>query len=144
MHTRKSLMTIAAQYCDDKKLRLTPPRLHVLSILSKANEPMGAYDILDKLGQHIERPKPPTAYRAIDFWRSHGFIHKIESLNSYMTCCEDHSHKNVHFLVCDGCQGVQEVHLHDQKEDVLPTGFVAKKTVTETHGTCKTCVDLAA
>ncbi len=144
MHTNNTLMTLAKQYCDDKGLRLTPPRLYVLSILSTSKEPMGAYDILDKLGQHIDRPKPPTAYRAIDFWREHGFIHKIESLNSYLTCCEDHSHKNVHFLVCDGCNGVQEVHQHEHEEKHLPAGFLAKKTVTETHGTCGTCVDQAA
>ena len=99
---------------------------------------MGAYDILEKLGAYIDNPKPPTAYRAIDFWKDHGFVHKIESLNAYMACCEDHMHGDAHFLICDDCHSVEEIHNH-QKNENLPKGFVAKKTLTETHGTCQEC-----
>lgn len=133
------LIEKAKAYCTNKGLRLTPPRLYVLEIFARAEKSMGAYDVLAKLGEYIDNPKPPTAYRAIDFWREHGFIHRVESLNAYVTCCQDHAHHNVHFLVCDDCNSVSEVHLQKTKTEVLPAGFVATKTFAETHGTCGTC-----
>lgn len=129
----------AEQYCLDNQLRLTPPRQYVLDILAKADKPLGAYDVLERLGQYIDKPKPPTAYRAIDFWKDHGFVHKIESLNAYVACCEEHTHHNTHFLICDDCNGVEEVHSHDVKDIEVPKGFVSKRTFTETHGTCEDC-----
>jgi Fur family zinc uptake transcriptional regulator len=130
----------AKKYCLDNQLRLTPPRQYVLEILAQSKTPLGAYDVLDQLGQNIDNPKPPTAYRAIDFWRQHGFVHKIESLNVFIMCCEDHAHSDTHFLVCDDCQSVQELHRHNDGARALPTGFVAKRSFTETHGTCIKCV----
>jgi Fur family zinc uptake transcriptional regulator len=127
-------------YCQDNGLRLTPPRKFSLSILSQSKTPMGAYDVLDKLGEYINPPKPPTAYHALDFWRKHGFVHKIESLNAYMACCEDHTYSDTHFLVCDDCSSVTELHHYSHKDEALPQGFVAKRTFTETHGTCGACV----
>jgi Fur family zinc uptake transcriptional regulator len=131
----------AEKYCLDNRLRLTPPRQYVLEILAKAKSPLGAYGVLEHLGQYIDRPKPPTAYRAIDFWKEHGFVHKIESLNAYMACCEDHTHSDTHFLVCDDCQSVQELHHHNDNSGSLPSGFVATRTFKETHGTCEACID---
>jgi Fur family zinc uptake transcriptional regulator len=128
----------AYAYCDENHHRLTDPRRYVLKILSQSKTPMGAYDILEKLGHYLDSPKPPTAYRAIDFWRDHGFLHKIESLNAYVTCCEDHKHQDTHFLVCNDCHAVEELHVHSN-ETHLPDGFVATKTFTETHGTCGEC-----
>jgi len=133
------LIKSAEKYCLDNQLRLTPPRQHVLEILARAETPLGAYDVLERLGQYIDKPKPPTAYRAIDFWRSHGYVHKIESLNSYVTCCEDHTHRDTHFIICDDCQSVQELHHHYDSKQSLPSGFVEKHTFTETHGTCGDC-----
>jgi Fur family zinc uptake transcriptional regulator len=131
----------AKKYCSDNHLRLTPPRQYILEILAKSNVPLGAYDILKKLGHYIDNPKPPTAYRAIDFWREHGFVHKIESLNAFITCCEGHTHHHdTHFLVCDDCHAVEELHVHNQTHN-LPKGFVAKKTFTETHGRCRECAE---
>ncbi len=135
----KKFIEKAQDYCTDKKLRLTSPRLHVLEIMAKATKPMGAYDVLAELGDYIDNPKPPTAYRAIDFWREHGFIHRVESLNAYVTCCQDHAHHDVHFLVCDDCHSVNELHVHKKQKTALPEGFVATKTFTETHGTCTAC-----
>ena len=131
----------AEQYCADNQLRFTQPRQFVLEILFNNKKPMGAYDILKELGRFIDTPKPPTAYRAIDFWREHGFVHKIESLNTYMACCtnhEDHAH-DINFLVCNDCNTVDELHTHPEKNNHLPKGFIAKRQFTEIHGTCETC-----
>jgi Fur family zinc uptake transcriptional regulator len=134
-----SLQT-AEQYCESNKLRFTDPRRRVLEILLSDQKPMGAYDVLEQLGQFIDNPKPPTAYRAIDFWREHGFLHKVESLNAYVICCEEHTHNDTHFLVCDDCNNVEELHTHNSKNMKTQNGFVSKRTFTETHGICGECV----
>ena len=64
--------------CKKNKWRVTEPRLEVLRIISNSKKPIKAYDILRKLANKIKNPKPPTAYRAIDFWQKHNFIHRIE------------------------------------------------------------------
>ena len=58
-------------------------------------------------------PKPPTIYRAIDFWHSHNFIHRIESQNAYFICIENHLHKGSQFMICDECGKVIEAHFCD-------------------------------
>jgi Fur family zinc uptake transcriptional regulator len=134
-------MASARFHCEENNLRFTNPRQFVLEILLKSNRPMGAYDVLKQLGKFINNPKPPTAYRAIDFWREQGFIHKVESLNAYIACCEDHKHNNTHFLVCDDCNNVEELHTHQNNNTRIPDGFISKRTFTETHGTCGQCLD---
>jgi Fur family zinc uptake transcriptional regulator len=137
----KDNIEIARRYCEKNGHRFTLPRKYVLSILLNSKNPIGAYDILEKLGEFIDKPKPPTAYRALDFWQQQGFVHKIESLNVYMACCDDHAHHNhdTHFLVCDDCHSVNEIHHHPENNVSLPTGFVVRKTFTETHGICGAC-----
>ena len=139
----KSILHQAKVYCEERQYRFTDPRRYVLEILLHNQKPMGAYNVLKQLGQYIKDPKPPTAYRAIDFWREHGFVHKIESLNSFIACCDGHLHHDTHFLVCDDCSVVQELHSHDhpQNDNKLPAGFKAKRTFIETHGTCADCAN---
>lgn len=139
MMNPKSILRKAELYCEKNQLRFTEPRQRVLEILVHNQKPMGAYDVLEHLGQYIDNPKPPTAYRAIEFWQEHGFLHRIESLNAYITCCEDHSHSDTHFLVCDDCNTVEEIHTHHHNNKNIPQGFNAKRTFTETHGTCGDC-----
>jgi Fur family zinc uptake transcriptional regulator len=89
----KAALKKATEYCEAHKHRLTEPRLAVLKIIAESAKPLGAYEILEKLGKTIKNPKPPTAYRAIEFWQEHGFIHRIESLNAYIACEAGHQHK---------------------------------------------------
>ena len=56
--------------CKQNKWRLTEPRLEVLRIISLSKNPIKAYDILKKLANKIKNPKPPTAYRAIQFGKN--------------------------------------------------------------------------
>ena len=91
------------QICKKNNWRLTKPRLEVLKIISLSKKPIKAYDILKKLANKIKNPKPPTAYRAIDFWQKHNFIHRVESLNAYAACSGEHADTGTQFLICDDC-----------------------------------------
>lgn len=139
----KNIIGKATHYCEKNKYRLTEPRLAVLKIIASSKRPMGAYDILEKLGRVINNPKPPTAYRAIEFWQEQGFIHRIESLNAYMACGEDHSHTGSQFMVCHDCGHVEEVHLchlpKDLENRVRNNGFKMTHWNAEISGQCGKC-----
>ncbi|MXZ49526.1 MAG: transcriptional repressor [Rhodobacteraceae bacterium] len=140
---QRNIIDQAKLYCLQQKERLTKPRLEVLKIIATSSKPMGAYKILEKLGKVIQSPKPPTAYRAIEFWQKKGFIHRIESLNAYVVCQAGHRHNGGQFLICDDCGTVIETHMSDLTETV--NNCVANNTFTpsswnfEIHGLCDQC-----
>ncbi len=139
----KALIKTVVDYCDTNGIRFTDPRRHVLEIVASAEAPMGAYDILEKLGKYMDNPKPPTAYRAIEFLREHNFIHRIESLNAFVVCSSDHRHMGSQFLVCDSCGKVTEAHLchlpKDLAQEADHAGFKLARWDAELHGMCKDC-----
>jgi len=140
----KALIKLASEYCEQNKHRLTQPRLTVLKIIASSNKPLRAYEVLEKLGKTMENPKPPTAYRAIEFWQEHHFIHRIESLNAYFACEAGHRHKGSQFMICDDCGDVTETHLCDLpkplKESTTKNAFIPSRWNFEVHGICAKCV----
>ena len=132
-----------AGFCTEQGLRFTEPRQYVLEIIAAAKKPVGAYDILAALGEKIDNPKPPTAYRAIEFLEEHGFVHRIESLNAYVLCGTDHRHEGSQFMICDSCGDVTEAHLCHIPSDLAgkteAAGFQLKHWSAELHGICKNC-----
>ena len=134
----------ALKFCDENKLRLTEPRLEVLKIISLSSKPIKAYEILDKLSEVINNPKPPTAYRAIEFWQKYNFVHRIESLNSYMICEADHLHKGSQYMICDGCGIVIETHLCKLPaalaKSIKKKTFIPSRWSLEINGMCGQCI----
>lgn len=130
-------------YCEERSLRFTEPRKLVLQIVAASKKPIGAYDVLDQLGQELDRPKPPTAYRAIEFLQEHGFVHRIESLNAYVICHAGHKHQGSQFMVCDSCGTVVEAHLcslpKDLERKTQEAGFILSSWSAELHGQCRRC-----
>ena len=131
--------------CKQNKWRLTEPRLEVLRIISLSKNPIKAYDILKKLADKIKNPKPPTAYRAIQFWQKHKFIHRIESLNAYAICNQDHIHHDgTQFLICDDCGKVIESNLKINLPKILQktapkNAFKLLRWNVEINGICNQC-----
>jgi Fur family zinc uptake transcriptional regulator len=130
-------------FCKEQGIRFTDSRRHVLEIIAGSAKPIGAYDVLKSLGKFIDNPKPPTAYRAIEFLMEHDYIHRIESLNAYVICGTDHKHHGSQFLVCDSCGKVIEAHLcslpSDLAQQVQKEGFRLSRWDAELHGTCSEC-----
>ena len=139
----KAVIKSVEAHCKEKGLRLTEPRLLALEIIAGSTKPLGAYDVLEKMGKTLDSPKPMTAYRAIDFLQQHGFIHRIESLNAFVTCHAGHRHEGSQFMVCDDCGHVEEVHLchlpGPLQKKVDENGFKLARWSTELHGTCQSC-----
>ena len=91
----------------DVKTKLTKNQALVLNVLSKASQPLGAYAILDKLRSHGFKA-PLTVYRALEQLAGQGLVHKIESLNSWTSCCGEHQANPPVFEICNDCGNVTE------------------------------------
>ena len=139
----KNIIKNAINFCKDNGHRVTNPRIEVLKIISKSKKPIKAYDILEKLGKKIINPKPPTVYRAIEFWEKFNFVHKIESLNAFTACEADHLHEGSQFLICDDCGVAIESHLCDLpnilKQISKQNTFKTLRWKLEISGLCNQC-----
>jgi len=136
-------MQRARDLCAERKLRLTPIREKVLQIIWHSHRPVGAYDVLDELSRSHKAARPPTVYRAIDFLKAEGFIHKIESLNAYLGCVEAGAPHTGYFLICREC-GITEEIADPRLDQVLNAAaedahFLPEQKTVEISGLCAKC-----
>ncbi|WP_034946048.1 zinc uptake transcriptional repressor Zur [Erwinia oleae] len=144
LNSPEKILSQAEVLCQQRNVRLTPQRLEVLRLMSQRSGAISAYDLLDLLRESEPQAKPPTVYRALDFLLEQGFVHRVESTNSYVVChhFEEPSHSSA-MLICDRCGSVAEQHA-DGVEEILKTlalksGFVLAHSVIEAHGLCEEC-----
>ena len=131
------------QQCRQQGVRLTPLRREVLELVLFAKKPIGAYDLLAQLGRDGRPAAPPTVYRSLYFLIEQGFIHRLASINAYLSCCHPaHRHQSI-FLICTQCQ----------RTDELPVGqlatplqaltaqqqFQVAQSLIELSGLCQDC-----
>ena len=130
-------------FCETHKHRFTEPRERVLSLLLSQDQPLGAYQILELLAADQFQAKPPTVYRAIEFWHKHGFIHRIESMNAYITCCHHAAHKNFGVFICNNCHEVTELEMErlptSIKTSLKEKSMTIAKSILEVFGSCGKC-----
>ncbi|MCP0913386.1 MULTISPECIES: Fur family transcriptional regulator [Legionella] len=139
----ENLLEKAYKHCIAHGYRFTNPREQVLKILANETKPLGAYDILQRLSNEINKPNPPTVYRAIQFWHQEGFIHCIDSLKSYVACSNGHHLGQTQFLICNQCDFVKEL---ENIIDFTPVTKSAKSIqfsimncTVEIKGLCANC-----
>jgi Fur family zinc uptake transcriptional regulator len=130
--------------CAAHAQRLTPMRRQVLETLLASHKPLGAYEIIERLGQHKHPPAPITVYRALDFLRENGFVHRIESRNAFVACVHDHDGGDlVVFLICERCGAVGEAPgaaaAEALKASSRAAGFSPKSPLIEIAGICSHC-----
>ena len=94
---------MAEQVCAKRGARLTKLRRRVFELVWSSHAPVGAYDLLRHLARERDGAAPPTVYRALDFLRKHGLIHRIESLNAFVGCCTPGEAHAGQFLICSRC-----------------------------------------
>jgi Fur family zinc uptake transcriptional regulator len=133
----------AEAQCAARAQRLTPMRRQVLEALLASHKPLGAYEIIECLGQK-NRPAPITIYRALDFLRENGLVHRIESRNAFVACVHNHGSGDlVVFLICESCGAVGEApggHVADAlKASSRAAGFAPKSPLIEIAGICSHC-----
>lgn len=142
-HDADAFVRDVSKVCIERGLRLTAIRLRVLELVAEATIPVKAYDLLDRLKDGPGMAAPPTVYRALDFLLEHGFIHKLESINSFVGCHHPGEAHQVPFLICDGCSSAMEI-CDDEVARLLTTqararGFTPASQTLEVHGICAEC-----
>jgi Fur family zinc uptake transcriptional regulator len=109
-------------------LALTPLRHQVYAAIVASERPIGAYELLNALAPH-------------------GFVHRIESKNAFVACCEIGVPHRSQFLMCDGCGATLEIpgaELADQLSHSVPAhGFEVHRQVIELSGLCAQCARTA-
>lgn len=134
----------AAALCERRGTRLTDLRRQVLELVWSGHEPVGAYDILARMG----RAAPPTVYRALDFLIEQGLVHRIESLNAYVGCDRPDGAHASQFLICTACGATAE--LDDAALDAAlahraaQLGFTVDRQTVELRGRCPRCRETRA
>jgi Fur family transcriptional regulator, zinc uptake regulator len=134
----------AEALCAERSQRLTPIRRQVLEVLLESHNPLGAYEIMDRAATRGPRPAPITIYRALDFLRENGLVHRIESRNAFVACVSNHAGGDlVVFLICERCGAVGEASstavAEQLKSAARAAGFVPKAPVIEIGGVCSHC-----
>ena len=139
----KSFVRAVEHASKERGLRLTPLRKEVLQLVASAGKPVKAYDLLDQLRERHGNAAPPTVYRALDFLLENGFIHKLESINAFVSCHHPAEAHQVPFLICDTCDSAQEV-CDERVAELIEAqaralGFRPQAQTLEVHGICKNC-----
>ena len=137
-------MAQAEAICASRGQRLTPIRRQVLEALLGSHKPLGAYEIIDVMAAGGGRPAPITVYRALDFLRDNGLVHRIESRNAFIACVHNHATGAlVVFLICETCGAVGEALSSAAAESLRSAaksaGFTPKTPVIEVAGVCAHC-----
>ncbi|MBY0333813.1 MAG: transcriptional repressor [Acetobacteraceae bacterium] len=150
----ENLLDHAAAACLRRGAQLTELRRQVLRLVLEAEQPVGAYALLDRLKGLRAGAAPPTVYRALDFLREQGLIHRVERLNAYVGCIEaaahpvdchcaaehDHPHQ---FLICTRCGATEEISdppvSRALEAAAKRQGFALHRATVEAEGICARC-----
>jgi Fur family zinc uptake transcriptional regulator len=131
---------------------LTKNQSLVFDVLDRADAPVSAYTILDRLRDHGFRA-PLQVYRALDKLLEFGMVHRLESLNAFVACAHPqneccgkghgHGHGTVAFAICESCGHVSEFHDHEVDHRLSDwskaKNFKPAKTTIEIRGLCSAC-----
>jgi Fur family zinc uptake transcriptional regulator len=133
-----------ATACARDGIRFTELRREILALILAADRPVGAYDLLDRLRQTRKGAVPPTVYRGLDFLLARGLIHRVERLNAFVSCPDEHGHAHpVQFLICRDCGAVDELEETAIADAVTEAaerkGFRPALTTIEVEGVCARC-----
>ena len=138
--SRDDLLQAAADEAQLNGKSLTAIRKHVLNLLLEAGQPMTAYEVLASL-DGVGSVSPPTAYRALDFLVSLGFVSRVESLNAYLALDLGPSDVPLAFFVCEKCGRVEELPSTDAVVSLISAagekGFGVSQAALELRGDCR-------
>ncbi len=133
----------AAALCHRRGVRLTELRRRVLELVWASHNPVGAYDILDRLGRERRRVAPPTVYRALEFLCAERLVHRIDSRNAFVGCAFPGAPHRAYFLICGRCGNAAEIDDRPLRSalDSLAAraGFLVEQETVELSGLCPQC-----
>lgn len=131
------------QLLKSNRLKVTQPRLRVLSIISRKESAISQPDLEKIVGTEIDRV---TLYRILGSFEEKGIFHKVFDLNGTATyalcsskCSADHHHdQHVHFI-CSSCNSVFCLDEISLPKITLPAGFSMHEIAINAVGICADC-----
>ncbi len=122
--------------------QLTDKQQLVYDHLQQLQCAQSAYDILNDLRTSGFRA-PSQVYRVLNKLLELGLIHKVETLNAFVACEQEHSTGNSVFAICDDCGSVEELPPISFADQVRKCGdrrgFTSREFVIELKGRCSEC-----
>lgn len=125
-------------------MQLTANQQRVLATLQQADSPLSAYALLDLLrGQGLSAPT--QVYRALERLTAHGLVHRLETLNAYVSCAHSCGCQRGFkaFAICDDCGHVDEFNDEDLGRCLgrwmKNNAFSLRNSSIELHGRCAAC-----
>jgi Fe2+ or Zn2+ uptake regulation protein len=140
----------SARLLREAGLRRTPVRVAVLDRVASARQPVGAPEIIRRLGEETD---PVTVYRTLNTLAEHKLVHRVRgedgawryAATSGKSDADREDHPHAHF-VCDSCGTVECL-----EGMPVPDNLVTAKTLGRrydvshaevvVHGTCPKCHD---
>lgn len=125
-------------------MQLTSNQQQVLAVLKESPAPLSAYELLGRL-REAGFSAPTQVYRALERLTEMGLVHRLETLNAYVSCVKDCGCLQVFraFAICDVCGHVDEF---VDEEIAARLGrwaqsntFALKNSTIEIHGRCAAC-----
>jgi Fur family zinc uptake transcriptional regulator len=136
-------LSAAADLCLGRGTRLTELRRRVLGLVWASHRPIGAYEVLAKLGPRGRKAAPPTVYRALDFLLEHGLVHRVESRNAFIGCAAPGHGQTRSILICGDCGSAAEIADPRLARDIATSaatiGFEVRHPTIEVLGLCRHC-----
>lgn len=129
---------------ETRGLKFTDLRLRVFTEIAGSHHAIGAYDVIDRLGEKGTRLAPVSVYRAIEALIAAGVVHRLESRNAYFACHAQHASERQHVILsCGACGAIAEV----DAEPVFGAidavagrhGFAPQARIVEIIGDCAHC-----
>lgn len=127
-------------------MQLTTNQQWVLDTLRHASKPLSAYALLDHL-RDVGFSAPTQVYRALERLVAHGLVHRLETLNAYVSCAYANGCRPrlTGFAICDDCGHTAEF-VDDELTRCLArwtkdNTFRPDRSTIEIHGKCAACTD---
>ena len=135
-HARARCAAVGGQF--------TAMRARVLDAVIGAGGPVRAYELMEAFARAGRPAKPPSVYRALDFWTGLGVMHRVESLNAFAVCRQAHGPgEAVCFFLCQICGTAEERPVSGLDVPVLAAaaaaGFHIRSMALEVKGLCAAC-----
>lgn len=130
--------------CAERGARLTPMRRAVYRALHRHDGALSAYALIEVLtGSLGRRPRPPSVYRALEFWMGQGLVHRVFTLGAFCVCRHPGEVHEPVLLVCEHCGGVTEISAADVDDALFARArgldFELRAQAVELLGTCRDC-----
>lgn len=129
--------------CGQARVRLTPIRRDLLTLIYSHGEHLTAYELLRLLRSTYPKAEAMTVYRALDFLQKQQLIHRIATQNAYTACDTPELNHHAQLLLCERCSHAEEVSAilleKTLRKIAKKNQFILSDKPMEITGICKNC-----